>query len=147
MWATHFKFGTQFVQSATKRSKAAITVGGMAHTGTAVTNGNSPPVFLLCKTIFDAGKRKSSTSSYRNQNIKLHNSNAILKNIWWKRKAFNNELHLPHTLLFPEMARRILQPIIKKNVFKLKMIKVISQGNGSLTTNYFDWLDYTCIYT
>ena len=65
MWAKHLRLGTQFVHKATNKSKAAITVGGVEHTGTVCSAGNSPFVFLLWRTILDAGNIKSSTISYK----------------------------------------------------------------------------------
>ena len=67
MVARNFRFCTQPVHSATKRSNAAITVRGEEHTGTICSAGNSPWDFRHWSTILDAGKMKSSTSSWNHR--------------------------------------------------------------------------------
>ena len=62
----------QPVQRATSRSKALTVARGVLHTGVACSLGNSPGVSRILRTIFDAGKKKSSTISYKRRIIQIN---------------------------------------------------------------------------
>lgn len=49
--------------SATRSSKPAVIVAGVLHTGMACSGGNSP-LFMYCRYTLEAGKMKSSISSW-----------------------------------------------------------------------------------
>ena len=79
------------MQRATSKSNAATRDEEEEQTGMACSEGNSPPLRWTCKTTRDAGKIKSSTSSYIKESVyKLFIKNVLQSTMHSNIRKYNS---------------------------------------------------------